>query len=81
MATNLSIWDPRWFVDGNANAALDSDFGFDDKFVDNVVVVVAVVAIDDRCCYENRNASVDSFYSKTNWKIKIIKIWHKVQSK
>lgn len=52
---NSSILDPNWLA-GNVNEPLDrgSDSGFDGKFVENVVV-------DDRCCYESRSASVDSF--------------------
>lgn len=61
---NSSIWAPI-LSDENANRALDcgSGFGFDsgsdDKFAENVVVVVVD---DDRRCYERSNASVDSFY-------------------
>ena len=54
---NLNKWAPKWSMD-NENESLDSGFVSDSgKFVENFVIVV-----DDRCCYENSNASVDSFY-------------------
>lgn len=53
---NLNKWAPKWSVD-NENETLDSvDVSDSGSFVENFVIVV-----DDRCCYENSNASVDSF--------------------
>lgn len=53
---NLNKLAPNESID-NENEPLDSVYVWDSgRFVDNFVIVV-----DDRCCYENSNASVDSF--------------------
>lgn len=53
---NLNKWAPTASID-NANEPLGLVCVWDSgRFVENFVIVV-----DDRCCYENSNASVDSF--------------------
>lgn len=56
---NLNKWTPTASID-NVYEPLDSVCMWDSgRFVENFVIVV-----DDRCCYENSNASVDSFYKR-----------------